>query len=187
MASAPFRERPEFLLGRSGEQRVSTWLKQRGWYVIPSYDYAGEGGDKAPRLQGIEEAFPVPDLDVCRGPRARFGAERRWVEVKTKEAASFTRKTGRYEHGIEHYDDYMRVATLTGTEAWLAVHETTSIHTHELYGVAGALLIQSFANLGPPRRSRIYGWNTAKPMAYWPRESFWLAAVLPLEDDDAAA
>jgi hypothetical protein len=139
----------------------------RGWYVIPSYDYTGEGKAKAPKLQGIRDAFPVPDLDVCR-----FGL-RRWVEVKTKEASDWTWKTSQYEHGIEHYDEYVRVAEETGTEAWLAIYETTSIQTRQRYGVAGQLLVNSFANLGPPRRSTF-----TRPMAFWPRNRFWEAAVI---------
>lgn len=175
MASVPFRERPEFLLGRGVEQIVARWLMERGWYVIPSYDYAGEDGNKAPRLESLSDRFPVPDLDICSGPRSRFSSGvRRWVEVKAKEAASFTYKTGKYEHGIEHYDDYMRVAELTGTEAWLAIYETTTIHTREQRGEAGLLLVQSFANLGEPRRTSMYG----RRMAYWPRDAFQRAAVL---------
>lgn len=48
MAKPPFRERPEFLKGRSGELIVARWFQERGWYVIPSYDYSGEDGNKAP-------------------------------------------------------------------------------------------------------------------------------------------
>lgn len=139
------------------------WLQMRGWYVIPSYDYSGEGGAKAPKLQGLKAAFPVPDLDVCR-----FGV-RRWVEVKTKEAADFTYKTGRFEHGIEHFDDYVRVAEETGTGAWLAIYELST----------KALLLQSFAKLGAPRRSVMNG----RRMAFWPRDAFDMAATIDDTDD----
>jgi hypothetical protein len=154
-----FHEKPEFLLGRNGEQLVVAWLTQRGWFVIPSYDYSGTERDKAPKLQGLGEGFPVPDLDVCRA------GDRRWIEVKTKSAPDFTRKTGRFEHGIEHYDDYLRVAFETGTEAWLAIFE---LKTREL-------LAQSFAKLGEPRRSTMYG----KRMAYWPRDAFMHLHTFP--------
>lgn len=150
--TVPFHQRPTFLRGRAGEQTVVRWLQERGWYVIPSYDYSGGNGDKAPRLQGIRDRFPVPDLDVARG------GNRRWVEVKTKQSADWTRKTRQWEHGIEHYDDYVRVAEETGTEAWLAIFELDS----------GALLVQSFATLGEPRRSTYLG----KRMAFWPRAVF---------------
>lgn len=174
----PFRQRAEFLMGRSVELLVSEWLRVRGWYVIPSYDYAGDDGNKAPRLQGLTEAFPVPDLDVCRAlPKRR--PERRWIEVKAKEAASYTRKTRTYDHGIEHYDDYMRVAELTGTEPWLAIVETATVREPwERYGDAGQLLVQSFARLGPPRRTSMFG----KRMAYWPRSTFMPLDVLVLPE-----
>lgn len=181
MARTPFRETEAFLRGRAGEQRVVRWLQMRSWYVIPSYDYSGESGDKAPRMQGVEDgirsAFPVPDLDVCRR------GTRRWVEVKTKEASDWTFKTRRFEHGIEHYDDYVRVAAETGTEAWLAVYETTTISTAERLGVAGALLVQSFANLGEPRRSTMNG----KRMAFWARDAFKLADILAPDPADGRA
>jgi hypothetical protein len=139
--------------------------------VIPSYDYSGENGDKAPKLAGIRERFPVPDLDVARA------GDRRWVEVKTKTAASWGWKLRQWEHGIEHYDDYVRVAQETGTEAWLAILETDSIATPTLFGAAGAVLVQSFANLGQPRMST----NAGKRMAYFARDSFKLAHNLRAE------
>jgi len=163
MATIPFQERPEFLVGRDGEQRVADWLKDFGWYVIPSYDYSGENGSKAPKLQGLRNGYPVPDLDI-----AKSGA-RRWVEVKTKKTADWTRITRRLEHGIEHYDDYLRVAQETGTEAWLAVYELEASYDMVTQRPVGPdLLIQSFDKLGEPRRSTMNG----KRMAYWPRASF---------------
>lgn len=181
MARVAFTERPEFLMGRAVELQVSEWLKGRGWYVIPSYDYAGDGHDKAPRLQGIADAFPVPDLDVCRLLPGRH-PERRWIEVKAKEAADFTFKTRTFDHGIEHYDDYMRVAELTGTEPWLAVIETTTVRElnqqRGRYGDRGQLLMQSFDRLGPPRRTTMHG----KRMAFWPRGAFMPVDTLVLSE-----
>ena len=180
MAKAAFTERAEFLMGRSVELIVSGWLKGRGWYVIPSYDYSGDDRNKAPKLQGLAEAFPVPDLDVCRAlPQRR--PERRWVEVKAKDAADFTFKTRSFDHGIEHYDDYMRVAELTGTEPWLAVVEMATVRELDAhrgrFGERGQLLMQSFARLGQPRRTTMHG----KRMAFWPRGMFMPVAVLNLD------
>lgn len=167
MGRPEFHERPEFKRGRAGELKVSAWLQERGWFVIPSYDYSGDDRNKAPKLQGASEGFPVPDLDVCKS------GDRRWVEVKTKTAADFTYKTGQWEHGIEHYDDYVRVAAETGTEAWLAIYETST----------GDLLAQSFAGLGEPRRSTLHG----KRMAYWPRSRFMHLHTFPPEEIERAA
>src|SRR5690606_40649353 len=80
---AAFREKEEFRRGRNGERLVAELLQSRGWYVIPSYDYSGEDGDKPPRLQGAVDAFPLPDLDVARD------GQRRWAEVKTKKRADY--------------------------------------------------------------------------------------------------
>lgn len=167
MARVAFHERPEFIRGRQGEQMVATWLRERGWYVIPSYDYSGSNRDKAPKLQGIADGFPVPDLDVAKA------GDRRWVEVKTKERPTEFRKTGSLDHGIEHYDDYVRVAAETGTEAWLAIFELSTGH----------LLAQSFAGLGEPRRSILNG----KRMAYWPRSRFMHLHTFPAADGESEA
>lgn len=160
--STVFTERPEFKLGRAGELLVSSWLQERGWFIIPSYDYSGDERDKAPKLRGLRNAFPVPDLDVCRD------GERCWVEVKTKTSARMFYKTGQYQHGVEHYADYLRVQKETGNRAWLAILETTTIHTDDEMGHAGVLLMQSFTNLGEPQR----GTDRGKAMAYWPRNRF---------------
>jgi hypothetical protein len=172
---ADFRQRPEFLRGRAGEQAVVGWLQKWGWYVIPSYDYSGENGDKAPKLEGIRDRFPVPDLDVA------MKGKRRWVEVKTKKAASWGIVGQQWEHGIEHYKDYIRVAKETGTEAWLAILETDTVSTSDLFGVAGTVLMQSFTQLGQPRTSGMRHGARTKPMAYFPRDSFKLVTNLRAE------
>ena len=149
-----FRERPEFLRGRAGEQRVAAWLQERGWYVIPSYDYIGENGDKAPRMAGTAAEYPVPDLDISRA------GERRWAEVKTKYAATLTRKTQTFDHGINsrHLDAYRKVQEITGDDCWIMIYEEST----------GRLIGQSLTVLGEPRRATSLG----VPMAYWPRARF---------------
>lgn len=119
MSRVAFRETETWQKGHNGERRVAQLLKERGWYVIPSYDYSGEDGDKAPKLEGLRDGFPVPDLDIAKD------GERRWAEVKTKTAASYTRVTGRLEHGIpkRHYWAYKRVQEITGSEVWLFIYE----------------------------------------------------------------
>lgn len=157
-----FIERPEFKRGRVAELLVSTWLQQRGWFVIPSYDYAGLTHDKPPRLQGIRQAFPIPDLDICRG------GDRRWVEVKAKGSAAMYWKRGVYQHGVHNYEHYLRVEKETGSKTWLAVLELDDIDTPDKRGVAGQLLMQTFERLGEPQRGPLDG----KPAAFWPRDSF---------------
>lgn len=157
-----FTERPEFKLGRACELVVSDFLRGRGWFVIPSYDYAGLDHDKPPRLQGLRTAYPIPDLDTCRG------GKRQWLEVKGKASARMYRNLGVYQHGVHNYDHYLEVQRETGTKVWLGIVEYTDIHTLDELGEAGLLLVQSLDKLGKPQRGSIFG----KPAAFWPRDAF---------------
>lgn len=160
--SAPFIERVEFKRGRACELAVSAYLRERGWYVIPSYDYAGLDHDKPPRLQGLRNAYPIPDLDTCRdGCRV-------WLEVKGKASARMYYKTGKYQHGIHNYEHYLEVQEQTGSQVWLAIVEYADVHTWDELGVAGQMLVQSLDALGSPQQGRLLG----KPASFWPRDAF---------------
>jgi hypothetical protein len=50
MRSTDFRASPEFKKGRTGERMIASLLQRDGWFILPSYDYSGEDGDKPPRL-----------------------------------------------------------------------------------------------------------------------------------------
>ena len=120
--ATPFRDRPEFLRGRNGEHLVADRAKRKGWFVIPSYDYGGEDGNKAPKLEGLNRGIVVPDLDIARD------GQRRWVEVKTKQAPTLTRVTNRMEHGINvrHWESYREVERITGCKVFLVIYEEES-------------------------------------------------------------
>jgi hypothetical protein len=156
----PFQERPEFLRGRAAEQRVARWLQKRGWYIIPSYDYSGAEGEKAPRLQGFPAGYAVPDLDASRG------GWRGWVEVKSKAQANIWRSAQPWgqpntpEHGIDHHNylDYLHVKRITGDEVWIAIYEEDT----------GNLLMAEVGALGEPRVGSWLG----KKIANWPRARF---------------
>lgn len=147
-------ESPEFQRGRAGEQIVADWLKRRGCYVIPSYDYTGENGNKAPRLQGLWIGHPVPDLDVSRN------GNRFWVEVKTKANPVLWRKTGEWRHGIDArlLEHYRTVEALTGCPCYLFIYEEST----------GWLLCQLLNELGEPSM----GTDRGTLMAYWARRCF---------------
>jgi len=119
MSDAAFRASDNFLRGRSGERVVATMVQERGCFVVPSYDYAGEDGNKAPKMEGARVSYVLPDLDVSKN------GSRYWVEVKTKGAATLHRKTGRLEHGISkrHYEHYQQVQAISGCPVWLFVVE----------------------------------------------------------------
>lgn len=158
----PFRETAEFKRGRNGERLVADLLRRKGWYVIPSYDYSGEDGDKAPKLEGLRDRFPVPDLDVAKD------GDRRWAEVKTKAAATYTRITGRYEHGIpkRHYDAYREVQRITGCEVWLFVYEEDT----------GEVLCGKLDELAKQRREYAGDKMSRGGMVFFPRDAFQLFA-----------
>lgn len=161
---------PEFGRGRAGEITVAGWLKARGWFVVPSYDYNGQDGKKAPRLQGLVSGYAIPDLDIARQ------GKRIWVEVKVKAGPTYHRITGVFEHGISArlHDHYQQVEGITGTPVWLFVLEED----------AQLLIAQALAELGPPR---VYdGRKMGRDgMVFWPRERFRVLAELSREADAA--
>lgn len=112
---------------------VAEFLKKRGWLIIPSYDYSGDDGNKAPRLQGLRQSFVIPDLDTCRG------GKRKWVEVKTKANAEWGKIAKCMEHGINlrHWNDYWRIQELTGCSVFLSIYEEKT----------GDVLISSIDNI----------------------------------------
>lgn len=157
-----FIERQEFKVGRAAELAVSAFLQERGWFIIPSYDYAGLTHDKPPRLQGLRSAYPIPDLDVCRN------GERRWIEVKAKTSARMFWKRRAFQHGVHNYDHYKEVQRQSGTPVWLAILELKTIDTDDERGQEGLLLVRTLDGLGEPQRGHLDG----KPASFWPRDSF---------------
>lgn len=152
-----FRERPEFILGSNGERLVAEFLQEKGFYVIPSYDYSGEDSNKAPKMQGKKTAYVIPDLDICRA------GLRRWVEVKTKTEATLFGKTGELQHGIDvrHFESYLSVQNESGNEVYLAIYELTP---------RPVILIASLATLEANVDHR--GTSRGAKMLYWDRKVF---------------
>lgn len=159
-----FRDRPEFLRGRSGERAVADWLQDRGWWIVPSYDYSGEEDNKAPRLQGAACGLVIPDLDISKQ------GKRLWAEVKTKAAATFYRKLNRDEHGINRrlWRHYHQVQDITGTHVWIFVVEES---TQMLLAEALDVLDQDMREYNGDKMGR-------GGMVFWPRASFRLQAQL---------
>lgn len=105
--------------GREGERRVANILRERGWHIVPSYDFSGSDGDKAPKMYGPRRSFVIPDLDASRD------GLRIWVEVKTKSRAVLWRKSGELRHGVETrlIEHYRQVERITGCDVWLVICE----------------------------------------------------------------
>ena len=105
--------------GRVGEKHVGEMAMASGWKILPVYDYAGEHGEKAPRLQGRDGGRIVPDLLAFRK------GETIWIEVKTYSRYVRFRKHGIDVHGIalRHYRDYLEVQKESGGVVYLVICE----------------------------------------------------------------
>lgn len=162
--------------GRAGEEMVFNWLKTRGWGVVPSYDYSGAGGDKAPKLVFAKRRYAIPDGDVCRG------GSRAWIEIKTYRHAPMNRRLGARVHGAKArlIADYRRVEEETATPVYLAVLEVRS----------GELLIARLATLEmfPCQCSSCTRGNPGgcrapqKRLLYWLRSDMKIAAHFDVEE-----
>ena len=103
-------------LGSQGEQLVTRGLIARwGWNVFNCNGARWQ----APVHQGHTGALITPDLDLVGH------GVRRFAEVKTKSAASMTRKTGQYEHGMcwRNYQHYLDIGARSGTPVWLFIYQ----------------------------------------------------------------
>lgn len=109
---------------REWEKALSRWIRGRGWYVLPTYDYSGKGDDKAPKLYAPHglESLVLPDLQCFR-----LGSQQ-WLECKWKHRSTFYEKGGYRSTGIcrRLYRHYRQVQDATG-----AVVVVCFIHEHE--------------------------------------------------------
>lgn len=108
--------------GRKGEIFISDWLKSEGWGVIPTFDYSGKNGEKAPKLQFMSDGLIIPDLDICKA------GDRVWLEIKTYHGPAYNRKIAAHVHGIavRLYNHYMRVEKETGCRVLIGILERDS-------------------------------------------------------------
>lgn len=117
-----FRDSPEFERGHRGERMVAALLRDRGYAVIPTYDYT-TAQERAPLLQSHQGALVLPDLDVST-PTGRF-----WVEVKTHNIAAWNVRHECYVHGVKlrHAHNYEQVSQITQARVRLAIVELSSV------------------------------------------------------------
>jgi hypothetical protein len=163
---------PEFWRGRNGEKIVGALLNQRGFFVIPSYDYSGED-DKAPRMHGPDTDHVLPDLDTART------GERYWAEVKTKAAPTLHRGSGVLEHGVSLrlWREYWQVQEITGCTVFLFVYEEGS----------GDVLARSLAKLDRVKRLYDGGKMGRHGMVFFPRSAFAVIANVGVAVAEVAA
>lgn len=108
--------------GNMGEKQAAAWLLSRGWGVIPSYEFSGASGDKAPRLTFADRRMAIPDLDLCRA------GVRKWFEVKTYYRSWPNTRHAADIHGMSArlFNGYREVEAATGCEVWIAVLEVST-------------------------------------------------------------
>jgi hypothetical protein len=108
----PYRKNSdETNLGEQGEVVVRTWLKQLGYFIVPT-SLIFTGG--APMLEGLLKKYVLPDVLAAK-------VHPRWVEIKTKTRATFNQKRQRWETGVplRHWNDYNAVQKHSGIEGSL--------------------------------------------------------------------
>ncbi len=99
--------------GKGAEIAVSGQYQREGRFVLPSYDYSGDGDNKAPILQCGNRRLILPDLLTFLP-----GGRKEWVEVKLKDETTLYRKTQTIETGLSlrHFHHYQQVQQVTGIE-----------------------------------------------------------------------
>lgn len=107
---------------REWEVRLARWVRSRGWFVVPTYDFSGKGEDKAPKLLAPigQRDLVLPDLQCFRN------GELQWLECKWKARADRYRIGGYDVTGISKrlFDHYQQVQKATGARVVLAfLHE----------------------------------------------------------------
>lgn len=165
-----------FWIGKAGEVKVSQWLQQQGYTMIPM-----EREDHGPQITRGCAKKRLMDFLVARTDGAK------WVEVKCKDSPVLFQKRHELRHGIDlpNWEDYLEVEALFRTPAFLAILQRKPEVTAE---PAPVVLFQSFSNLRQslipafsPNRKFPYGavyWRIqsfdAYPMPEWTREvSAW--------------
>jgi len=110
--NATFAQQLRF--GMIAESAIATWMRRRGWSVLPAYEKEIDSG-KGPRLFTPNQALISPDMLAFQGVRVY------WVEAKHKTAFTWHRKTSCWTTGIDlrHYKDYCKVADESPWPVWL--------------------------------------------------------------------
>ena len=146
-------------MGRTAEEVIARLMMQVEWRVVPTYNYSGEDGKKAPKALAIGgPAYVLPDLQLLRDGQVR------WVEVKTKAKPLQWRNPQRKEHGVEerHFLDYIEIQRVSGAPVYICIFEQNS----------GEVLISPIDTLmGWERRGRLHG-HYGPWMVNWPRSYF---------------
>lgn len=112
--------------GQIGESIIAKWLRRRGWHVLPAYEKEIDNG-KGPRLFTANGSASTAQLVAPDILGIRSGSFK-WFEAKHKTRFSWYGKGGYFVTGIDkrHFDDYCKVADVTGLPVWVLFLHTDS-------------------------------------------------------------
>lgn len=103
--------------GRVGESLIATWLKRRGWYILPVYEIEIDSG-KGPRIFAPNgEQVIAPDVLALHPDKGEI----RFIECKHKSVFSWHRRSSSWQTGIDlkHWHDYLKLRVALDHEIWL--------------------------------------------------------------------
>ena len=163
---------------------IARWLRSKKWNVLPVYEKEIQSEDrKGPALyQASGPSLVAPDMLIFQN-----AGKIRWVEAKRKSAFSWHRNTKAWVTGINqrHYEDYLRVASISGLPLWLLFLQEngTAKDTPDgltsptgLYGNPINLLVSCEHHRANSRPGNV-------PMVYWSEQNLRkLACLVELAD-----
>lgn len=158
--------------GKAGESAIASWLRRRGFCVLPVYEKIIHEG-KGPQLYMVDGELIAPDLLVFTGTKTM------WIEAKHKTAFTWHRLTGQWVTGIDlrHYADYCRVAQETPWPVWLLfLHDGGQAKDSPPNSPAG-LFGHNLRYLQENEHHRHDNWGRSG-MVYWAHDKLRLVATL---------
>jgi hypothetical protein len=159
----------DFTKGGFGERLFELDLERQNANYLPFHMYTQDG---APLAIINGKKYIAPDFFLFRSDKKEIA---RWVEVKTKMSADYTRKEKRYDHGVDAYnvEQYMQVARASGKEVYLAVFELKPTLTLLIRKLSTLMNLEG--TLAPRRGYTIRRDDEDQiktPMIYFPRDGF---------------
>ena len=106
---ANFKEALEF--GEEGEKEVALFLMNKGYTVLPLYQFNKE---HAPFLLSRNGKITLPDLDCYHKTKASI-----FVEVKSKNQWNVTNKIIETGFDLKHFKEYVKIQDKTNKEVWV--------------------------------------------------------------------
>lgn len=151
--------------GQAGENAIATWLKNKGFDVLPVYEKIIDTG-KGPQLFTRDnESLVAPDLLCFKDGVPMF------VEAKRKSGFTWHRKTKRWVTGIDlrHYLEYIKVLNSTKVPIYLCFVQEgrkTKDDQYSNYQQPSGLFVNDLSKLTQMENHRSDKWGVSG-MVYW--------------------